>query len=259
MSTSTQSDKLIKLSAQFLTCKLEDTGYDFSKKKLEDMNTVYQKILKSISMMEKAVSTYATESVSLSKSLLQCTQFFNSSPDIVTNIDSASEIFQKTQEEATKYKKFMHDQLFIPVRSYGEQYIKLLDRFKVCDQRRLLVSYHLKRVEDLSKKSLKKQHGLAIAKDKCEIARDDYDFLRNELVDDVNKLCTDTEKVILPIIRVVLEGAHEMLTRTTEIHTTAPELIENLPSTTSFMNYVIHAFGDSMEKVENVRSKKRTS
>jgi len=81
----------------------------------------------------------------------------------------------------------------------------------------------------ISKKPPGKQIGLAEAQQKANFARDAYQFLKSEIVEDIHKIHKEINVIVLPIMSTILVSYTEYINNINNVWGEIPPIISDLP------------------------------
>ncbi|ELP87482.1 hypothetical protein EIN_097690 [Entamoeba invadens IP1] len=238
--------------------KIADPEYDMMKKRLLDMSAEFKKAIVTIESLPKTVVLVSTQHLTILNSLHLCVQMSNNTPDTLNQITTLIDPFNKMQAEATKYMNDVHNLVLTPLKTYGEQFNQLVKRCQVAEKRKEDFDYANEKLMDITKRPINKQKGLADAQTLYTTAKENYDWLKLELIEDTDKLCKNCEVVALPVVKQLLDHYSQYLSELNTTWNAIPELTKKIEHSDISVEYVIKAFADSMEKDTNVLNKRNS-
>ncbi|EDR22022.1 proline-serine-threonine phosphatase interacting protein, putative [Entamoeba dispar SAW760] len=235
--------------------KTIDTEYESMKKKLSDISNEFNKVITYVEELPKTVSNISGKHLNVLNSLHLCVQISEGEEEKMNQITETISVFQKMERDSTRYQNLMNE-LITPLRAYGQQFKELLGRCKVAEKRKEDMEFYNERLMEITKKAVNRQKGLADAQTDFTYAKEKYEWLKEELIEDTNKLCKDFQGIVLPVVRALMVNFTEVMNGMNEIWEEVPKKIENLPSNGINLEYVIKAPADSMEKETNVQQRR---
>ncbi|GAB1221327.1 hypothetical protein ENUP19_0260G0008 [Entamoeba nuttalli] len=235
--------------------KIIDNEYESMKKKLSDISNEFQKVITYVEELPKTVSNISGNHLNILNSLHLCVQISEGEEAKMEQISDTISVFQKMERDAARYQSLMNE-LATPLRAYGQQFKELLGRCKVAEKRKEDMEFYNERLMEITKKPVNRQKGLADAQTDFTYAKEKYEWLKQELIEDTNKLCKDFQGVVLPVVRALMVNFTEVMNGMNGIWEEVPKKVENLPSNGINLEYVIKAPGDSMEKETNVQQRR---
>ncbi|ELP90000.1 hypothetical protein EIN_403140 [Entamoeba invadens IP1] len=257
-----QPDTTTSLSRSIFSLKNEiginqrilDPDYENMKQNLLNTSKEFTTILKNVEHLPQTIVELFTCHLSILSSLKNCVQMSKNSEESTNQIASTTEVFQNLQISAGRYKNKILNELMTPLKTYNQQFIELLNRCKVAEKRKEDFDFASEKLSEISKKG--KQSKMLQAQQNYSDAKDKYEWLKLELIEDATKLIQDCEVVTLPVVRNLLIGFNDVVNSIKTSWEKVPEMIDKLPTEGFWLNYVIKAYGDSMEKEANVDRKR---
>ncbi|ELP85607.1 hypothetical protein EIN_408860 [Entamoeba invadens IP1] len=250
------SDKFLSFKITFSSAYVPDKEYEDAKQKLRQMQNEFTSMLKDFEKLPTTAAALADGNLSLVKSMQKCIWMSGNEGTATTQLMNATQAFQDMKIQTKKFENKLHDQLLVPLKTYYEQFVMLSNRVKVCDARRSYFNYFTKRVEKIEAKKPEKQKGLDVEKGHLLFWRQEYFYLRDELIADITKLLSDSENVMVPIIRVCINHIMNLFGSFKECCFKLGEFANEIPSTAACVNYVVQAYSDSFEKEQNVQKRR---
>ncbi|KAL7718162.1 Bridging integrator [Entamoeba marina] len=172
------------------------------------------------------------------------------------NVSGVISTFQRIDEGVTEYEMRVENDITIPLKTYLEQYTILKKRFDICHNRRVDMDRYHSSVLSIAKKPPGKQTGLADAQNKYNVSRDLYNYLRDELINDVQRLTEDSDQVISPIVGTLVVAYTQYLNHLNQHWGAASSLASSFTIAPVDPSHVITVGESSMIVDANVFSKK---
>ncbi|EMD42812.1 BAR/SH3 domain containing protein [Entamoeba histolytica HM-1:IMSS-B] len=165
-------------------------------------------------------------------------------------------IFEEIDMKGHLYGMKIKEEVIEPIQRLVEACTIMEKRTKTLGQRRLDMDAAHDKYESIAKKAPEKQNGLAEAETRYNEAKDNYDYLRNEIVTDINK-CIEQVKIQFPQICVnCMKSYTDYINELNEIWTKVPNIISSIPEVDLKQEIPITPNEQSMIVLENVRAKK---
>ena len=228
-----------------------DNEYQFLKNSIENVSKHFTNIVKQIENLPKTISAISKHHNSIIMSFQAITQQSNvKREEISTQLLQMREVFDKISEDSQRYESLMNE-LYTPIRTYGEQFNELLNRCKICEKRKEDYDYWNRK---LNKAMGNNNKNIAQIQSKFISAQQSYEWLKNELIEDNKKLCNDAQLVTLPVIRSLYVNFTEILNGINSVWSDVSKQIEKLPIDGINLEYVIRPSSFSFIREENVKA-----
>ncbi|EDR23060.1 bridging integrator, putative [Entamoeba dispar SAW760] len=205
--------------------KTMDSDVQYAKNKLSESYKKFKNILEVIKKLAPTIHATNLMQVEVLTSLGDCV--VNNSPETKTDIDSIISTFQKIDEGVNTYETRIESDIIVPLKTYMEQFKIMEKRFEICHNRRIDMDRYHDSVLSISKKPPGKQSGLAEAQNKYNVARDLYNYLRNEIIADVEKLTSSADEVVSPICGTLIVSYTDYLNHLNNYWGEASEVSSN--------------------------------
>ena len=167
-------------------------------------------------------------------------------------------VFEALDSKASMYGVKLREEVIDPIKRLLEMLTTLEKRMRTLEQRRLDMDAASSKYQSISKKPIEKQHGLQEAETKFADAKDNYDYLRNEIVED-SKAALDEVKRQYPQICVnCMKSYTDYVNELNEIWARVPDIISSVEEYDLKMALPITPQEQSTVLVENVKAKKNS-
>ncbi|ELP89417.1 bridging integrator, putative [Entamoeba invadens IP1] len=183
--------------------KTVDSDVQYSKTKLGESHKKFKNVLAVIQKL--APTLHATNLMQVEVlTTLGDTIKGEQTSDTLSHVESVISTFQEIDEGVNEYQNRLEQDIIVPLKTYLDQFKTLEKRFETCHSRRVDMDRFHDSVLSISKKPPGKQTGLAESQNKYNVARDLYNYLRDELIADVDKLSSSADDVVSPIVGTLL-------------------------------------------------------
>lgn len=177
----------------------------------------------------------------------------------VSCFEESYAVFEEIDQKESLYGVKIKEEVIEPLKKLMEMLNIIEKRMKTLEQRRLDMDAAASKVESISKKKDDKKHNLPEAEMKFTDAKDNYDYLRNEVVQDTKKALDEVKKQYPQLCVNCLKSYTDYVNELNEIWSKVPEIIKSQEQYTLPSEMPITPQEQSMVIEENVRLMKNKS
>lgn len=238
--------------------KIDDSEYETISKTIKQTQEEMIKIVSIVEQLPIYLTEFITSHVLLYQSLSTTISFSSQPNEMIKNeIESSIDLYQNIQKLCVQYQ-FEMNLLITPLRTYIEQFNEMFNRLKVCDKRKEDYEYWNKKLNEINnKKDKSKTKGFDEIQKKFLQSKEWYEWLKEEIIEDVNKLIIDCQNIVLPIIKELFSAYNNFIQGNSEHWKNIPEKIDKFRNESIDLEYVIRVPKDSLIKDENCEKKKK--
>jgi endophilin-A len=171
----------------------------------------------------------------------------------VSCFEESYSVFEEMDQKEMLYGVKIKEEVIDPIKKLMEMLNIIERRMKTLEERRLDMDAASSKVESISKKKEDKQHGLQEAEIRFTDAKDNYDYLRNEVVHDTKKALDEVKKEYPQLCVNCLKSYTDYVNELNEIWSKVPEIIKSQEQYTIPTEMPITPQEQSMVIEENVK------
>jgi endophilin-A len=220
-----------------------------------ELQTVHKRLKKSYSDFSKLPESGRTATVAHMNAM-------KSGMEVMADVSCFEEsfsVFEELDQKQSLYGVKMKEEVIDPIKKLMELLNTVEKRMKILEDRRLDMDAASGKVESISKKKEEKQHGLQEAEMKFVEAKDNYDYLRNEVVQDTKRALDEVKKQYPQLCVNCLKSYTDYVNELNDIWSKVPEIIKSQEHYEIPMEMPITPQDQSMLNTENVRMMKNKS
>lgn len=177
----------------------------------------------------------------------------------VSCFEESFSVFEELDQKQTLYGVKIKDEVIDPIKKLIDLMNTIEKRMKVLEERRLDMDAASNKVESISKKKEDKQHGLQEAEMKFVEAKDNYDYLRNEVVQDTKRVLDEVKKQYPQLCVNCLKSYTDYVNEMNDIWSKVPEIIKSQEHYSIPLDMPITPQDQSMLNTDNVKLMKNKS